>query len=57
MWGQVAAGIVNLTEWLLGDELDTSCVESPDLVSFIFLKQNYNNPVNIDVLIFHLFCY
>lgn len=37
MWGQVAAGIVNLTEWLLGDEqLDTSCVESPDLVSFIF---------------------
>lgn len=33
MWDQVAAGIVNLTEWQLGDEkLDTSCVESPDLV-------------------------
>ncbi|XP_057197470.1 thyroid adenoma-associated protein isoform X2 [Triplophysa rosa] len=44
MWEQVAAGIVNLTEWLLGDEqLDTSCVELPDLdEEFLFEKGDLN---------------
>lgn len=40
MWGQVAAGMVNLIEWLLGDEQsDTGCEESLDLVrsTFAFL--------------------
>lgn len=33
MWGQVAAGMVNLIQWLLGDEQsDTRCEESLDLV-------------------------
>ncbi|XP_065153408.1 thyroid adenoma-associated protein isoform X1 [Paramisgurnus dabryanus] len=44
MWGQVAAGIVNLTEWLLGDEqLDTRCEESSDFdEDFLFEKGDFN---------------
>lgn len=37
MWDHVADGVVNLIEWLLGDEqLDTNCAESPDLVRSTF---------------------
>lgn len=44
MWDQVAAGIVNLTEWLLGDEkLDTSCESPTDLdEEFLFEKGDLN---------------
>uniref|UniRef100_A0A8C1YAD1 tRNA (32-2'-O)-methyltransferase regulator THADA n=1 Tax=Cyprinus carpio TaxID=7962 RepID=A0A8C1YAD1_CYPCA len=41
MWGQVAAGMVNLIQWLLGDEQsDTRCEESLDL--FLFEKGDLN---------------
>ncbi|XP_051507896.1 thyroid adenoma-associated protein homolog [Myxocyprinus asiaticus] len=44
MWDQVSAGIVNLIEWLLGDEqLETSCEESPELdEEFLFEKGDLN---------------
>ncbi|XP_051772571.1 thyroid adenoma-associated protein isoform X1 [Ctenopharyngodon idella] len=44
MWDHVAAGMVNLIEWLLGDEqLDTNCEESPDLdEEFLFEKGDLN---------------
>ncbi|RXN24870.1 thyroid adenoma-associated [Labeo rohita] len=44
MWGQVAAGMVNLIEWLLGDEQsDTGCEESLDLdEEFLFEKGDLN---------------
>ncbi|XP_052428210.1 thyroid adenoma-associated protein homolog isoform X1 [Carassius gibelio] len=44
MWGQVAAGMVSLIQWLLGDEqLDTRCEESLDLdEEFLFEKGDLN---------------
>ncbi|XP_056128449.1 thyroid adenoma-associated protein isoform X2 [Rhinichthys klamathensis goyatoka] len=44
MWDHVAAGVVNLIEWLLGDEqLDTHCAEAPDLdEEFLFEKGDLN---------------
>uniref|UniRef100_A0A8C2JJ18 tRNA (32-2'-O)-methyltransferase regulator THADA n=1 Tax=Cyprinus carpio TaxID=7962 RepID=A0A8C2JJ18_CYPCA len=44
MWGQVAAGMVNLIQWLLGDEQsDTRCEESLDLdEEFLFEKGDLN---------------
>ncbi|XP_051504268.1 thyroid adenoma-associated protein homolog isoform X2 [Myxocyprinus asiaticus] len=44
MWDQVSAGIVNLIEWLLGDEqLETSSEESPELdEEFLFEKGDLN---------------
>ncbi|XP_073690332.1 tRNA (32-2'-O)-methyltransferase regulator THADA-like [Garra rufa] len=44
MWGQVAAGMVNLMEWLLGDEQsDTGCKKSLDLdEEFLFEKGDLN---------------
>ncbi len=44
MWAQVAAGMVNLIQWLLGDEqLDTRRIESLDLVrsTFAFFLCNF----------------
>lgn len=44
MWGQVAAGVVNLIEWLLGDEQsDLSCEDSTSLdEEFLFEKGDLN---------------
>ncbi|XP_016392695.1 thyroid adenoma-associated protein homolog isoform X1 [Sinocyclocheilus rhinocerous] len=44
MWDQVAAGMVNLIQWLLGDEQsDTRCEESLDLdEEFLFEKGDLN---------------
>ncbi|XP_016355992.1 thyroid adenoma-associated protein homolog [Sinocyclocheilus anshuiensis] len=44
MWGQLAAGMVNLIQWLLGDEQsDTRCEESLDLdEEFLFEKGDLN---------------
>ncbi|XP_067277498.1 thyroid adenoma-associated protein isoform X2 [Pseudorasbora parva] len=44
MWDHVAAGMVNLIEWLLGDEqLDANCEETPELdEEFLFEKGDLN---------------